>query len=242
MKVNNFMFLLIIIIFVNYSSQNYLKLTTHKTQNFRIQYDSWQDLIGKKVECPNRGVLKNFIIKTSGNQFWYEYQCYSSTNNGVDEGEPIIKDSVYTHHYRYSASFNNDIYQYNKLPISCEVDYGLNAFQMSKETTKVLRLDFNCKGLKPHTTTKIEIRSPTKCYCNNSLKSLADIRVGPTNGETNTNIAYVLRGFKFDMYSSYCGKTARFLYGYSIIRDMRVSARNYRDTFQRLKNGNNQKI
>ena len=222
MKVNNFMFLLIIIIFVNYSSQNYLKLTTHKTQNFRIQYDSWQDLIGKKVECPNRGVLKNFIIKTSGNQFWYEYQCYSSTNNGVDEGEPIIKDSVYTHHYRYSASFNNDIYQYNKLPISCEVDYGLNAFQMNRETTKVLRLDFNCKGLKPHTTTKIEIRSPTKCYCNNSLKSLADIRVGPTNGETNTNIAYVLRGFKFDMYSSYCGKTARFLYGYSIIRDMRV--------------------
>ena len=74
------------------------------------------------------------------------------------------------------------------------------------------------------------------------MKSLADIRVGPTNGETNTNIAYVLRGFKFDMYSSYCGKTARFLYGYSIIRDMRVSARNYRDTFQRLKNGNNQKI
>ena len=67
MKVNNFMFLLIIIIFVNYSSQNYLKLTTHKTQNFRIQYDSWQDLIGKKVECPNRGVLKNFIIKAEIN-------------------------------------------------------------------------------------------------------------------------------------------------------------------------------
>lgn len=242
MKVNNFMFLLIIIIFVNYSSQNYLKLTTHKTQNFRIQYNSWQDLIGKKVECPNRGVLKNFIIKTSGNQFWYEYQCYSSTNNGVDEGEPIIKDSVYTHHHRYSASFNNDIYQYNNLPISCEVDYGLNAFQMNRETTKVLRLDFNCKGLKPHTTTKINIQSPTKSNCDNSLKSLADIRVGPTNGETNTNIAYVLRGFKFDMYYYRGKKTARFLYGYSTIRDMRVSARNYRDTFQRLKNGNNQKI
>ena len=72
MKAHNFLFLSIIIIFVNYSAQKYLTLTTHKSNRFTSNNGA-QDLIGKRVECPNRGVLKNFVLKKQGKEYYYNY-------------------------------------------------------------------------------------------------------------------------------------------------------------------------
>lgn len=59
MKPNVFLFLCILIIFINQSSQSsYLSLTKHETSKKYLSTGTWKDLLGVKVECPNGGIIK----------------------------------------------------------------------------------------------------------------------------------------------------------------------------------------
>lgn len=54
MKTRECLLLLIIIAIINQSSQQYLSLTNHKSQEVPLTTGTWKDLLGLTVECPNR--------------------------------------------------------------------------------------------------------------------------------------------------------------------------------------------
>ena len=75
------------------------------------------------------------------------------------------------------------------------------------------------------------------------MDNLVGIIVGPTNAENDADIAYVLREVKYKVSSSFFHLvTISYYYSYSIVKNMRTITNNYKSSFARLRNGNNQKI
>lgn len=243
MKGNNLLFLSILIIFFNYSAQRYLSLKDYSTSKFNIKDDSWIDLLGKKVECPNGGVIKNFVLRKNGRQFWYDYQCYSSDKWGVDDGEPIIKYHTLTVTLHNDVDVKSSIGKLDGVKFSCWVDYGINGFEMIKDSKTKFRAITYCKGLKSKET-YLGIKTNKVKKKEKSMEPLVDLRVGPTSSENDENIAYVLKSFKYDVSTSFLSSKAevRYIYDYTILRNMRSVAQNYKASFERLRKGNNQKI
>ena len=91
MKLSEFLSILIIITNICQSNQQYLSLTNHTSKHYLINEDNFLDLVGIEVGCPHSGILKNFALRKNSNKFWFDYQCYSSESDDIDEGEPIIK-------------------------------------------------------------------------------------------------------------------------------------------------------
>ena len=243
MKGNNLLFLSILIIFFNYSAQRYLSLKDYSTSKFNIIDDSWIDLLGKKVQCPNGGVIKNFVLRKNGRQFWYDYQCYSSDKWEVDDGEPIIKYHTLTKTLHNEVEVKSSIGKLDGVNFSCWVDYGINGFEMIKDSNKKFRAITYCEGLKSKET-YLGIKTNKVKKKEKSMEPLVDVRVGPTFSENDANIAYVLKSFKYDVSTSFWSSNAevRYIYDYTILRNMRSVAQNYKASFERLRKGNNQKI
>lgn len=244
MKAHNFLFLSIIIIFVNYSAQKYLTLTTHKSNRFTSNNGA-QDLIGKRVECPNRGVLKNFVLKKQGKEYYYEYQCYSSNSNGIDEGEPITKGMSLNYVQYNKGSISKSLESFDGVLFQCFVDYGMNSFEIVKDTSNAFRSLGICKPLKTKSKT-IGIKSKEKSGKETDLDNLVDITVGPTNTETDSDIAFVLREFKYNVKTGWFNfitkkATIYYTYSYSVVKNMKTVTNNYKTNFEKLRNGNNQK-
>ena len=62
MKLSEFLFILIIITNISQSNQSYLSLTNHTSKHYRIDTDTFSDLVGIEVGCPYKGILKNFVF------------------------------------------------------------------------------------------------------------------------------------------------------------------------------------
>ena len=74
------------------------------------------------------------------------------------------------------------------------------------------------------------------------MDNLVGIIVGPTNAENDADIAYVLREVKYKVSSSFFNLftkkvTISYYYSYSIVKNMRTIANNYKSSFARLRNG-----
>lgn len=244
MKAHNFLFLSIIIIFVNYSTQRYLTLTTHQSSKFTSNNGA-QDLVGKKVECPNRGVLKNFVLRKSGKEYYYEFQCYSSKSNDIDEGEPISKGYTLNFVQHNKGSISKSLEYLDNVHFQCFVDYGINSFELVKDTSKAFRFLGVCKPIKTKSK-KVGIKSKEKSGKETDLENLVGITVGPTNAETDSDIAFVLRDFKYQVKTGFFNfltkkATIYYIYSYSVVKNMKTLTNNYKSSFERLRNGNNQK-
>ena len=239
MKVYVIQFLFILII--NYSSQQRLDLQTFETEHYPINTGTWKDLLGIKVECENRGVLKNFVLRKDDSYFWYEYQCYSSDKYGIEEGEPIVKGLTLKSSYKYSITIQENIRTLNTYPVDCWIDYGLMSFMLYNDNG-VLRREAVCHGLKSKVT-KINVESSKKTALATKIDGLVDITVGSTEEEDDENIAYVLYGFKYkiDTSSSNERPTVSYIYKYTILRNMEVVKNRYKEDFEKLRNGNTQK-
>ena len=242
MKTRECLLLLIIIAIINQSIQQYLSLTNHKSQEVPLTTGTWKDLLGLTVECPNRGILKNFVLRKSSLRAWYEFQCYSSAANDNDEGEPIIKGLTLYSTYRYTITIQENIRTLNNYPVECWVDYGLMSFLLYNDKG-VLRREAVCHGLKSKYTTKVEVKTGTVTALATIIDGLVGITVGSTAKETNDNIAYPLRGFRYkiDTSSSNEKPTVSYVYSYSILRNMKIVKENAKATFEKLRNGNTQK-
>lgn len=82
MKLNlNLLIVILLVTYINCEKLVPLKVTTEKFSSF---YNYWYDLIGQEIKCPNDGVIKNFVLRKSGNQYYFDLQCYSSEQEGVD--------------------------------------------------------------------------------------------------------------------------------------------------------------
>ena len=233
--------ILIIIIIINQTNQQYLSLTSHKSNLKTITTGTWKDLLDLKVECPNRGVLKNFVLRKDSTNIWYDFQCYSSEDYSNDEGEPIIKGLALSSAYKYDISIQENIRTLSDYPIECWVDYGLSSFMLYNDNG--LKRDATCYGLKAKYTSKIAIKTATGKALATKIDGLVGITVGSTEQETDDNIAYPLRGFKYniDISESKEKPTVSYYYGYSILKNMKKLKENTKSTFESLRNSNIQK-
>ena len=241
MKPNECLLFLILIIIMNQSNQQYLSLTSHSTDKIQISTGTWKDLLGLKVECPNRGVLKNFVLRKDTTHIWYDFQCYSSQDNSNDEGEPIIKGLALSSAYKYNISIQENIRTLSDYPVECWVDYGLASFKLYNDNW--LKRDAICYGLKAKYTSKIEFKTKTGQALATKIDGLVGITVGSTEAETEENIAYPLRGFKYniDISESKEKPTVSYYYGYSILKNMKNLKDSAIKSFEKLRNGNTQK-
>ena len=242
MKLNAGLLLVLFLSFINISNQQYLSLDTYTTSKYAINTGTWKDLLGVVVECPHGGILKNFVLRKDSSNFWYEFQCYSSQIDKSDEGEPIIKGLTLYSTYRYTITIQENIRTLSNYPVECWVDYGLMKFYLYNDNG-VLRREAVCHGLKSSFSTKVEIKTSTKTALATVMDGLVDIVVGSTATEDDTNIAYPLRGFKYniDTSSSKEKPTVSYIYAYSILRNMRDVKQYYKEAFEALRNGNTQK-
>ena len=227
MKYNLFVLLPLIITFFDISLEQKLDLTNHKTPEYSFNTKSWKDLLNVKVECPNDGVLKNFVLRKSNTKFWYEFSCYSAVNAGADYGEPIIKRLYGTSDTNIATTYiQSSIKTLNGFSLECFVDYGLNTFGMYQTGTYLkpeLKRATYCHGLKTTYTSQLTYYSEGKTCGYNSFDALFDVVVGRTDQEDDVNIGYPLRGFKYVVDSSnYNYATVYYAYSYSILRNMKV--------------------
>jgi hypothetical protein len=62
---------LIFILFITTNEQK-LDLRTYYSDRVTISQDGgWYDIAGLEVNCPNEGILKNFILRKQNNQLFY---------------------------------------------------------------------------------------------------------------------------------------------------------------------------
>ena len=243
MKPNDFLFLCILIIFINQSNQSsYLSLNKYETNKYPLTTGTWKDLLGITVECPNGGIIKNFVLRKDSSNIWYEFWCYSSLDPASDVGEPIIKGLTLYSTYKYTVNIQENIRTLSNYPVECWVDYGLISFMLYNDNG-ILRREAVCHGLKSKFSTKVEIKTDSVAARATTIDGLVDITVGSTATEDDNNIAYPLRGFKYkiDTSSSNERPTVSYIYAYSILRNMKVVKENAQATFENLRNSNTQK-
>ena len=242
MKGIEYFFFFILIIVFNQTNQQYLSLTSHQTPKYPLKTGTWKDLLGVMVECPNSGILKNFVLKKDHTQFWYEFECYSSDPKDTNEGEAIIKGLTLYSSYRYTINIEENIRTLSNYPVECWVDYGLMSFMLYNDNG-ALKREAVCHGLKSKYSTRVDIKTRKVTSLATRIDGLIGITVGSTAKEDNDNIAYPLRGFRYDIdvSSSKEKPTVSYIYAYSILRNMKTVKQNAAAIFERLRNSNTQK-
>lgn len=241
MKYMSYLQLIIIFAIFSFACEQYLDLTTHYLYA-EITNHNWFDLLNKEVACPNEGVFKNFIIQRNSTHYWFKYQCYSSVTEEWDYGEAIIKQVTLTTDFTWTNyNFNSYITFLNNFEISCWPDYSLHYFVMFKNNG--LKRNALCHGAKPYYTTTMTVETEKKTGNINTMDGLFDIMVGRTDQETNEQVGFPLRGFKFVVDSSKNRNypTVYFKYSYSILRNMKEVRDSYKQRFEVLRNSNTQK-
>ena len=243
MKLSEFLSILIIITNICQSNQQYLSLTNHTSKHYLVNEDNFLDLVGIEVGCPHSGILKNFALRKNSNKFWFDYQCYSSESDDIDEGEPIIKGLEHRSDEIIEDKFKKFyVFEYPLYHSICPLDFGLNYFKLYKNNNGYFKVKSVCYALKPKYSTKIEIKAENRVNKDfaPSLGSLDGIVVGSQKTEDDENIAYPLRGFKLNVFFEEF-EISGYYYGYSVLRNMKKELECARKTFESLRNSNTQK-
>lgn len=245
MKLN--IILLILVIFITLSNCDKLVPKQVQSKKFEVFYNNWYDLMEQEIKCPNDGVIKNFVLRKNGNTYYYDLQCYSSENEDVDYGEPIIKNAT------YHATYDKIIYRGAKIDINtlgtfdmdCTPEYGLNGFiiTMEKEqftgNQKLIGKNF-CKPTKSSYVSKKNLKTQEKTSAFDKLDCFVDILVGSTETENEDVVGYPLRSFAFKIEPN--GKTQKcyYLYSYSKLKNMGKFKDERHRQFAELRNKNTQ--
>jgi len=227
----------IIIALISNSSQQKLTPKSYKSTPKKINTGTWSDLLDYKVECPDNGVFKNFVLKKNDTYFWYEYKCYPYSNAG---GEPIIKEpTLNLYDDNGSKQITSSIKCLNSYEMVCWVDYGLKSFKLYSKNG-ILNKELYCNGIKPSYVSTVTVKTNTKTENHESLAALVDILVGKEDTETDTDIGFPLRGFKYviDTSSSSTKPTIYILYSYSKLRNMKSVLDSYTNRFVEIKKKN----
>ena len=232
---------------LSFSNQQKLSLTSHSTEKVSFYYKNWYDLLGIEVDCPFNGVLKNFVLRTDGSSYWYDYQCYSSLTEDSDEGEPIIKRLTLTTNYRGTVYIRSSVTTLNGFPVDCWADYGLKSFKLFYErlySGQALKRKAVCHGIKPSYTSPINVETEKLTCSASSFNCYVGILVGSTAQENDVDIGFPLRGFKYvvDTSKSSTNPTVYYKYSYAVLRNMKVVKDSYEQRFKQLRDSNTQKI
>lgn len=226
-----------------YTNQQKLSLKSYSTDHYPVRTGTWKDLIQAKVECPNNGVLKNFVLQKKNNEFWYDIECYSSEVPYEDYGSAIIKQVILNSNYYYSGLLTNNIKSINNFEVNCLLDYGLNSFQLYIYNNELKRYAL-CHGLKTTYCSKLSVETEHKSgYYYTSFDALVGVKVGRTDQETDDVIGYPLRGFKYVIDNSRNNyyPTVYYVYAYAKLKNMKVVWEEHAKKFEQQRKSNTQK-
>ena len=229
--------LLIILMTISLTEQQTLTLTSYSTPRYRVRTNSWQDLIGIQVECPNDGVFKNVKFRLQNGYFWYEFQCYSSVSKETDYGAAIMKFSneYYTYNYNKGRASKHLSYL-NGFCFCSTVDYALKSFVLKTKGSEYVAY-ITGHGMKTSFQTKYNLETVKKTGNMNTLEPMNDILIGRTDQETTDVIGYPLRGFKYNV----VGNTFYYTYSYAKLKNMKPVLDSYKQRFKDLRDKNDQK-
>ena len=244
MGYNIFIKVALFLIIVSFVQGQKLNLTYHKSQVYQFRTKSWTDLLNVVVQCPNEGVIKNFVLKRDTYTFWYEFYCYSAVESVSDYGEAIIKRLYGTSNINSDSFYiQTNLKTLNGFTLSCQVDYGLNTFGIYQKGTKLERNTY-CHGLKSSYTSTLIYETTRKTCSYSTFDALFDVVVGSQEKENDVDIGYPLRGFKYvvDTSKSAYNPTVYYVYSYSKLRNMKVVLEDYKKRFEELRKNNDQSI
>ena len=240
----NSLIVAILIAYLNCQKLVPMKVTSQKIP---IYYNYWYDLIGQEIRCPNEGVMKNFVLRKSGNQYYFELQCYSSDKGEeeVDYGEPIVKDATYSHTLDTNIySTSKDLSILNTFEMDCTPEYGLNGFKLFQEydysrNLKHKKINY-CKPTKSYYVSKKNLQTASKKPTSNNLDCFVDILVGRTEAETDDTIGYPLRSFQFKIEGTSTNRKCYYIYSYHKLKNMGKLRDQRHKQFADLRNKNTQ--
>ena len=195
------------------------------SKKFPIINNSWFDLFGQEIRCPNNGVIKNFILRKTKNDYYFDLECYSSNKEEADNGEPIVKSANLTRIFEpIHPILRKDIYALEDYEFDCTPEYGLNGFKLYKEkinaNKETIKQVIFCKPTKSSYTTKKSYRTGSNPILIPSLDCFTNILVGSRDTENENGIGYPLRSFKFKIEGNFPDKKCYFLYSYHILKNM----------------------
>ena len=230
-----------------FTLSNCEKLVPKNVQSIKFYsyYNYWYDLIGQEIKCPNDGVIKNFVLKKSGSEYYFDLQCYSSEQEAVDYGEPIVKCATYIHTLEaYLSSTQRDISTLNTFEIDCTPEYGLNGFKIFQERDNYnavkLKKAHYCKPTKSSYVSKKNLKTSQKTVTSTNLDCFVDILVGSTETETEDIIGYPLRSFQFKIEGTSSRRYCYYIYSYSKLKNMGKLKDQRHKQFEDLRNKNTQ--
>jgi hypothetical protein len=239
-----------LIVALLFAYSNCQKLVPMKvtSQKININYKYWYDLLGQLIQCPNEGVMKNFVLRKSGNQYYFELQCYSSDKGEreVDYGEPIVKDATYHHTLDTTlySGYLNDLSTLNTFEMDCTPEYGLNGFKLYTEYDYANRLKYKkinyCKPTKSSFVSKKNLKTAEKRLNTNSLDCFVDILVGRTEAENDDTIGYPLRSVQFKVEGTSTNRKCYYIYSYHKLKNMGKFRDQRHKQFADLRNKNTQ--
>ena len=223
MKLN--LSLSILLLFITLSSCEKLVPKQFQSPKFYSYYNYWYDLIGQEIKCPNDGVIKNFVLRKSGSEYYFDLQCYSSETEDIDYGEPIVKDATFTSTLETTlTSSQRDISTLNSFEMDCTPEYGLNGFKIYQEKDSQNKLKLTkanyCKPTKSSYVSKKNIVTQEKIATSTNLDCFVDILVGSTQKETDDAIGYPLRSFQFKIEGATYRRKCYYIYSYSKLKNM----------------------
>ena len=219
--------------------------TQFQSPKFYSYYNYWYDLIGQEIKCPNDGVIKNFVLRKSGSEYYFDLQCYSSEKEDVDYGEPIVKDATFTSTLEATlVSSRKDISTLNSFEMDCTPEYGLNGFKIFQEKDSQNKLKLTkanyCKPTKSSYVSKKNIVTQEKSATSTNLDCFVDILVGSTETETEDIIGYPLRSFQFKIEGTSTKRNCYYIYSYSKLKNMGKLKDEKLKKFEELRKNNNQ--
>lgn len=205
--------------------------------------NSYNDLLGILVECKNKGALKNFAIKKDESNVWFTYNCYSSLTEANEYDESIIKNLLTPFSQTFRSRTTESVESLGKLSILCPVDYALNGFKITKDSSNYLVVDYTCVGVKCSSQTKDNtIESDTLSGSASSLDAVAGLKCGDTTIETEDVPGTPLRGFKFSFTSGSDGNVkGQCLYSFHKLRSIELEKKQWAKNTADLRNRNTQK-
>ena len=211
--------------------------------NATIITNTYNDLLDIPVICPNKGALKNFVIRTNSTHVWYEYNCYSSLTDANEYDESILKglylSSTNPFNYQISESLNF----LSKINFKCPIDYALNGFKLYKNSQNYLAVDFTCVGVKNIYQTKDNsIATDIVEGPSDTLEALIGLTCGDNTIETDEIPGTPLRGFAFSITSLSNGNVkANYKYSYFKLRSIELEKVEWASKTKALRDGNTQK-
>jgi len=69
---------LILLLFITLSNCAILVPKKYQSKKFTANLNDLNFLFDQEIRCPNDGVLKNFVLRKSGKDYYFDLECYSS--------------------------------------------------------------------------------------------------------------------------------------------------------------------